>query len=211
MRASAAVSRLILITGDILINTPRRATASHNTQKKQERFFARFERNATKKEAGTRRLRRRPIAFRLQRRAANSAARLGRARARGRAFHRHRLFIYCCAEQRARRACDACVVRRREYGVRRGLSVDRERSERFLRGLAQGESGVSGPRPQPAAHVGAENAATAARTRPSRLPPDDASLTPRADGGGSPPRPASLRKPASDFHVGPFGQRVQAG
>ncbi|CAH0714458.1 unnamed protein product, partial [Brenthis ino] len=49
---SAAASRLILIAGDILINTPparpHRRAAPLATQKKQKRFFARSQRNGKK-------------------------------------------------------------------------------------------------------------------------------------------------------------------
>lgn len=130
---SATASRLILIAGDILINTPpspvwpRRTAPPHRSPPKRNRNVSSRVRNATEKRAETTRRRRRPIASRPSRRRTNEPRVPGRARARGRALVSLRLFIYCCAKHRARRACDACVSRPDEDGVRRGLSVDRER------------------------------------------------------------------------------------
>ena len=106
--------------------------------------------------------------------------------------------------------CDACVVCR-EHGVRRGLSVDRERGERLLRGLATSEGGVAGARAQPAAAAGAAYAAAAAGPGPAGLAADDAPLAARAHGGRAPPRSAALRQPAAHLHLRPVRQRVQAG
>lgn len=142
---------------------------------------------------------------------ANEARAPGRARARGRALDSLRLFIYCRAERRARRACDARLDYYSENGVRRGLSVDCERSERLFRRLAEGEGGVAGARHESAAAAGATDVSAATRSRAARLAADDAPLAARADGGGTPPRPATLRQPAAYIHLRPLGKRVQAG
>lgn len=99
----------------------------------------------------------------------------------------------------------------REHGVRRGLSVDRERGERLIRGLAAREGGVAGTRAQPAAAAGAAPATAAAGPGPAGLAADDAPLAAGADGGRAPPWPAALRLAATHLHVRPVRQRVQAG
>lgn len=103
-------SALILIAGDILIDTPAGARPLRSPPKRNRNVSSRA-RNATEKRADTPRRRRRPIAARSGRRAANGARSPGRARARGRALVSLGLFIYCCAKHRARRACDARVSR----------------------------------------------------------------------------------------------------
>lgn len=120
---ASAASRLILITGDILINTPL-ARPLHSPPKRNRNISSRA-RNTTEKRADTASRRRRPMTRQRAWLAANSRREPGRARARGRALVSLGLFIYCCAKHRARRVCDARIVIS-EHGVRRGLSVDRE-------------------------------------------------------------------------------------
>lgn len=188
---------------------PRRRTKERGRvtehPKETETFLRALATNATKNEAETPRLCRCPIELNLQPRTANETEPSGRARARCRALVSLRLFIYCCAEQRARRVCDACVVYYCEYGVRRGLSVNCERDERLLGGFAESEGGVAGARYESAAAAGAADAAAAARARPAGLLADDAPLAPRADGGGSSPRPAEIRQSSPYIHLRPLG------
>lgn len=208
-RPRAAASRLILIVGDILYQSaPGPRARPSRTTPKRNRIVSSRAPNAHEKRAETPRRRRHPIELGLRRRPANQTQPPGRARARDRALVSLRLFIYCCAKQRARRACDACVVRSYEHGVRRGLSVDRERNQRLLGGLASGEGGVTGARHEPAAAAGAAAAAAAAGPGAAGLAADDAPLAAGADGGGAPPRPAAVRQPAAHIHLRPFGQRV---
>lgn len=179
--------------------------------KETETFLRALATNATKNKAGTRWLCRCPIELNLQLRTANETAPPGRARARGRALVSLRLFIYCCADKRARRVCDACVVNYFEYGVRRGLSVDCERDERLLGGLAESEAGVAGARHESTAAAGAAAAAAAAGARPAGLLADDAPLAARADGSGPSSWPSQIRQSASYINLGPLGEWVQAG
>lgn len=190
-------------------STRRRRSASPlHTTLKRNNVSSRLL-NAYEKRAETLRRLRAPMKSHARRSRTNQRAAPGRARARCRALASLRLFIYCCATWRARRACDARVVPS-EHGVRGGLSVDRERGERLLRGLAEGEGGVvSGARHVAAAAAAAAHAAAAARPGPAGLAADDAPLAAGADGRGAPPRPAALRQPAAHLHLGPFRQRVQ--
>lgn len=190
---------------------PRPRGRSTQHPKETGTFLRALGSERNEKRAETPRRRRRPIKLNSERRRTNETRAPGRARARGRALVFLRLFIYCCAEQRARRACDARVVISFEHGVRRGLSVDRKRGERLLWGFAKSEGCVTSASYEPTAAAGASAAAAAARPRPAGLPADDAPLTPRADGSGSPSRAATLRQPATHLDLRPVSQRVQAG
>lgn len=86
-----------------------RTAAPHRSPPKRNRNVSSRVRNATEKRAETSRRRRHPIASSLSRWRTNRARASGRASASGRALVSLRLFIYCCAKHRARRACDARV------------------------------------------------------------------------------------------------------